>query len=101
MVQVYTMNGIVGTLLTESDLNKMIEFVDGRGKKKYFIPCKKSCCPVFDSEELKKLIREGKTNDELAEYYGKSASWINSKLITVFGTTSHKIIMGKINDPNL
>ena len=101
MVQIFTFNGVVGTLLTESDLSTMVELREIHGKKKYFIPSKKSKRPAFSREELVELINSGKSFSEIANYYEKSISWLNAKLLNIFGTSSHKIIMTKIGETQI
>ena len=101
MVQIYTLDGVVGTLLTEFDVASMIEIQDIHGKKKYFIPSKKSAKPKFSKNELFILLGSGKSINEIAQYYQKSLSWVNSKLINFFGTSSHKAIMTKIGETKI
>jgi hypothetical protein len=87
MVQIYTHEGRKGTLLTQSDMDRIIKVGD-----KYFIPRAKLDCVALVEEEFKDLVSSGKTAKEIAKFYGKSVSWVNIQYYKIFGTASKKTI---------
>lgn len=87
-------NGNDGYLLSEDDFNKIVKIAEG-GKVKYFIPAKRLTHQKVEptKEELREMFIKGMKHSEIAEHFGNSESWLQTRLKKHFGTTSRAIIV--------
>lgn len=96
MVQVVTINGVRGYLLSSRDL-EIMQSIQRDGKTYDFIPIGVPKKVVDMSRRIIELALEGNTKDEVVEITGKTSSWINKMLYQKYGTTSFKVL-NKMHD---
>ena len=97
MVQQKLHNGRSGHMLSQKDIDRMEKIIEN-GKVKYFIPALKPIsAESLDKKMIADFYSQGKKNKDIAEHLGKSLTWLNTRLMTLFGTSAQSKIMEELN----
>lgn len=88
MVQQKTYQGRRGHILSQKDIDRM-ERIEENGKVKYFIPAlTKLDAEDLDLQKIDELYDQGMSNKEIAAHFKNSLTWLNTRLIKLFGTSA-------------